>query len=139
MLLENYYGVIHSAQTNLEVSQKEFVSHFMQCERKLSVDTISNSSALKFREDKKAWICTTIIPSLFVFIGFMLLIVAAPDRNLKLSVLLDLGDYNPDLKENPCNPILFNSPDHTYTCQPGHCSYGKPYWRMTDSTGELVQ
>jgi hypothetical protein len=74
-----------------------------------------------FRRDKKAWMCTTILPSLFVLIGFIVFKYASPGRDLD-PVTLDLNDFNPKAF-NPRNPIAFNSPDNPFSCQPGNCAY----------------
>lgn len=74
-----------------------------------------------FKRDKKAWIFTTIIPSLFVLIGFLVNKYAALNNNLP-PVQLSLSDYNPNAIA-PRNPIIFNQNGTFYTCQPGYCSY----------------
>lgn len=73
-----------------------------------------------FKRDKKAWCFTTILPSLFVLIGFVLFTAIAPSRNLD-PILLSLEEYNPGVKVER-NPIVFNSPGE-FTCQPGQCAY----------------
>ena len=75
-----------------------------------------------FRRDKKAWCCTTIVPSVFVFLGFIIFKFASPERDLD-PVALDLNVYNPKVS-NPRNPIAYNSPGSPYACQPGRCAYG---------------
>jgi ATP-binding cassette, subfamily A (ABC1), member 3 len=72
-----------------------------------------------FRRDKKAWICTTIVPSLFVLVGFLVFVYTAPGNNMT-PLILSLRDYNPDL---PSSIIPFNSPDNPFLCQPGLCSH----------------
>ena len=74
-----------------------------------------------FRRDKKAWLCTTVLPSVFVLIGFIIFNFAVPDRNMD-PLTLDLNDFNVQAPE-PRNPIAFNGPDNPFTCQPGVCSY----------------
>lgn len=73
--------------------------------------------ALYFRRDKKAWICTTIVPSIFVLIGLVVFVLVAADRNLA-PLKLDIEDYNPALG----NTVPFNSPDNPFLCQTGSCS-----------------
>jgi hypothetical protein len=55
----------------------------------------------------------------------MVFVLAAPDRDLG-PVVLDLEDYNPELKASPRNPVNFNSPRNPYLCQPGQCSHVTP-------------
>jgi hypothetical protein len=84
----------------------------------------------------QAWCCTTILPSLFVFIGFLLFRVISPNRNLD-ALELNLNDYNSKAtvpEDQPRNPIPFNSPSESYPCQPGVCFYKYPlvYEEETD-------
>jgi hypothetical protein len=78
-----------------------------------------------FRRDKKAWFFTTILPSLFVLLGFLLFLRLAPNRNLE-SITMDLNDYNSEVKDPFRNPIAVNSPGNPYLCQPGICSHKRP-------------
>lgn len=78
--------------------------------------------AANFKRDKKAWVCTTIIPSVFVLIGFVVYLLASRKRSLA-PLTLQLEDYNIDVKQEPINPIPFNSPDQPYTCEPAQCMY----------------
>ena len=88
--------------------------------------------AANFRRDKKAWVCTTIVPSLFVLVGFIIFKFASPSQDLQ-PLILTLADYNPDVTVSPRNPIPFNTPDDLpFTCQPGICSYMPPLWIGAD-------
>jgi hypothetical protein len=78
--------------------------------------------ALNFQRDKKAWCCTTILPILATTLGFIIFLVASPNRDLS-PVTLELSLFNPDVSSLPINPIAVNSPSNPYTCQPGTCSY----------------
>jgi hypothetical protein len=69
--------------------------------------------------------CTTILPSIFVLVGFTIAAIVATTRNLP-PITLDLSAYNPGVTAKPVNPVPFNSPDNPYTCQPGICSYQTP-------------
>jgi hypothetical protein len=87
------------------------------------VGALFKKRAAIFRRDKKAWVFTTILPSLFVFIGFIILKFTSPDRDLN-SIVLNLDPYNDDVGGSKTrNPIVFNNPGSTYTCQPGACAY----------------
>lgn len=77
--------------------------------------------AVNFKRDKKAWVCTTILPTLFVLIGFLLYTLVGPERNLE-PLTLNLDDYNANIDSPPRNPISFNS-GNLYSCQPGSCIY----------------
>jgi len=97
--------------------------------------TLLKKRASIFRRDKKAWLFTTIIPSLFVLLGFLLSPRLSTDRNLP-AVTMDLRDYNKKVKSTPRNPIAVNSPDNPYLCQPGICSHMQPVVmeNLTDET-----
>jgi hypothetical protein len=88
--------------------------------------------AANFKRDKRAWLCTTILPSLFVLIGFMVATFAALERDLD-PIVLTLDDYN--IKTGlPRNPIAFNSPG-SYSCQPDFCAYQKPVMDSVSNPG----
>lgn len=89
--------------------------------------------AMNFKRDKKAWCCTTILPSIFVLMGFLLIAFVVPERNLD-AIVMDLNDYNQKFSE-PRNPIVFNS-DDIFACQPGKCIYDIPVV-ASESTNEL--
>jgi ATP-binding cassette, subfamily A (ABC1), member 3 len=78
---------------------------------------------LYFRRDKKAWICTTIVPSVFVLVGFLIFVYASPLRNMG-PLTLDLKDYNPGMNPQEV-PITFNAPgpENPFLCQPSVCSH----------------
>lgn len=84
-----------------------------------------------FRRDRKAQCCTTILPSLFVLIGFIIFKFASPTRNLD-PILLTLDDYNPSISSGIRNPIAVNADNNPYTCQPGFCAYQAPTINVTN-------
>jgi ABC-2 family transporter protein len=83
--------------------------------------------AAYFRRDKKAWMCTTVVPSIFVLIGFLIYKFATGATSDLEPVVLTLDSYNPGLVsivESPQNPIAYNAPESKpYRCQPGNCAY----------------
>jgi ATP-binding cassette subfamily A (ABC1) protein 3 len=98
------------------------------------VGALFKKRAAIFRRDKKAWLCTTILPSLFVFIGFLVLKLTAPDRDLN-PLLLNLDSFNEDVDASLMrNPIVFNNPGSEYTCQPGSCAYQTPVVEVEETT-----
>lgn len=78
--------------------------------------------ALNFQRDKKAWLCTTIVPIIVVSLGFIICLITSPNRDLT-PVTLDLAAFNKDITASPINPVGVNSPSYPYTCQPGTCVY----------------
>jgi ATP-binding cassette subfamily A (ABC1) protein 3 len=90
--------------------------------------------AVNFKRDKKAWVCTTILPCLFVLIGFLLYAFVGPTRNL-VPLTLDLDELNVNVDSEPRNPILFNS-GNSFSCQPGNCIYEGVFVNES-TTGEL--
>ncbi|KAL3919610.1 MAG: hypothetical protein SGILL_003672 [Bacillariaceae sp.] len=88
------------------------------------VGALFRKRAMNFKRDKKAWCCTTILPSVFVLIGFLLYAFVSPTRDLG-PLVLDLEDYNVDVDTVPRNPIAFSEGD-VFSCQPGRCIYEFP-------------
>ena len=78
--------------------------------------------AASFRRDKRAWLCTTVLPTLFVTIGLVLFKFSSPERNLE-PITLDLSALNEGVSMVPINPLPFNSVINPFTCQPGICAY----------------
>lgn len=76
-----------------------------------------------FRRDKRAWLCTTLLPSLFVFTGFLSIKLIPNERDFK-PIPLRIEDYNVDAT-SPRNPVGVNSPLQPFTCQPGYCAYNE--------------
>ncbi|CAB9510069.1 Retinal-specific ATP-binding cassette transporter [Seminavis robusta] len=99
------------------------------------VQALMRKRAANFKRDKKAWCCTTILPSMFVLIGLLVLKFAVPGRNME-PLLLDLNDYNKDSSADPRNPIPFNAPDSFFTCNPGNCTTRSSTVYESDVTGE---
>jgi hypothetical protein len=86
------------------------------------LNALFRKRALNFQRDKKAWCCTTILPIAATLIGFIIFLVASPNRDLS-PVTLELSLFNPEVTSPPINPIAVNSPSNPYTCQPGTCAY----------------
>jgi ATP-binding cassette, subfamily A (ABC1), member 3 len=89
--------------------------------------------AASFRRDKEAWLCTTILPTLFVLIGLFVYKYAPPAVRSLDPVALTLADYNPGVSVTPRNPIAYNNPKSFYSCQPGSCVYNVPVWDRPDA------
>lgn len=92
------------------------------------VQALMKKRAANFKRDKKAWCCTTILPSLFVLVGLLLLKYLVPDRNMS-PMPLTIDDYNKDVSSGIQNPISYNSPDSFFSCNPGRCTFD---FRSTD-------
>ena len=86
------------------------------------VKALIRKRAANFKRDKKAWCCTTILPSIFVLIGLLLLKFVVPSRNLE-PMELTLSDYNADITSDIKNPIPYNAPGTPFTCSPGECMF----------------
>jgi ATP-binding cassette, subfamily A (ABC1), member 3 len=100
----------YRSQMDLE-STGRFIRH---------VQALFRKRALNFKRDKKAWVCSTLLPSLMVLVGFILYKFASPDRNLD-SLQLSINSFNPSIRSQPRIPIPFNEPGSEFTCQPGRC------------------
>jgi hypothetical protein len=95
------------------------------------VRALLGKRAANFRRDKKAWLCTTILPSLFVLAGLLIFTYAAQDRTLG-PLVLKLEDYNKGVKSQPKNPITVNNVNDVFHCQPGVCSYAPGNFPFVD-------
>ncbi|KAG7367345.1 multidrug ABC transporter ATPase [Nitzschia inconspicua] len=98
------------------------------------IGALFRKRALNFKRDKKAWCCTTILPSAFVLVGFLLYAFVSPTRELD-ALTLDLNAYNVDITAEPRNPIVF-SDSESFSCQPGKCIYEFPIVAL-EATNEL--
>ena len=97
------------------------------------LNALLKKRALNFQRDKKAWVCTTILPIVVVTLGFIVFLLTSPSRNLS-PITLDIAALNADVTTNPINPIPVNSPGGAYVCQPGICAY--EFGVMESSTSE---
>lgn len=104
----------------------------------IHVSSLFKKRAAYFRRDKKAWCCTTILPSMFVLMGFIIFKLQEGDNNYG-AVTLTLDEFNPSISSgnsSPRNPVVFNEPLSTYSCQPGRCAYQTPV-TLSAETNEL--
>jgi hypothetical protein len=76
--------------------------------------------ASNFRRDKKAWLCTSVLPSIFVMLGFLVFKNIGGPRDLP-PLALDLSSLNSGVSGDFVNPIHFN--EGAYKCLPGVCVY----------------
>ena len=86
------------------------------------VGAMFKKRAASFRRDKRAWTCTTVLPTLFVLLGLILFKYASPKRNLE-PITLNMSALNEGVSTAPINPLPFNSVVNSFTCQPGSCAY----------------
>jgi len=89
--------------------------------------------AMNFKRDKKAWCCSTVCPSLFAMIGFLIVMLIPSNRNMP-ALTLTLDANNPNVKSDERNPIPFNEAGRNFTCRPGQC-IASPV-NEVESTGE---
>lgn len=75
--------------------------------------------AMNFKRDKKAWCCSTVVPSFFTLVGFLLVKLTTQARNMD-ALTLSLSEQNPNIDDPLRNPIPFND-EGPYTCLPGRC------------------
>lgn len=89
--------------------------------------TLLKKRAAIFRRDKKAWLFTTILPSLFVLVGFLLFNLIQ-FNNLWTPLTLRIWDLNEAFENSTLqNPIPVNSPDSPFMCQIPTCSHKRPF------------
>ncbi len=94
------------------------------------VRALFSKRALNFKRDKKAWCCSTILPTLTTLFGFLLVNMATKQGPNYPYLTLTLDQNNPEVTVDR-NPIMFNNPG-VYDCQPGRCMYG-------DSTANISE
>ena len=97
------------------------------------VGALLRKRAANFKRDKRAWLCTTILPSLFVLLGFIVATYFGVEKNLD-PILLTLDDYNIQADPVRRNPIVYNSPN-AYSCQPETCAYPISIMNSTTNPG----
>ena len=86
------------------------------------ITSLFRKRALNFKRDKKAWMCSTILPTLFVLVGFITF--AIPDKTSNYRPMT-LDDYNKAINTDPINPVPINKDGvGTFSCQPGSCVQG---------------
>ncbi len=94
------------------------------------VQALFSKRALNFKRDKKAWCCSTILPTLTTLFGFLLVNMASRQSPNYPYLTLTLDQNNPEVTVDR-NPVMFNNPG-VYDCQPGRCMYG-------DSTANISE
>jgi len=101
------------------------------------VRALWSKRAANFRRDKKAWVCTTVLPSLFVLVGLLLFKLSPQNRALE-PLELKLEDYNAGVESGPRNPITVNNVNDVFQCQPGICSYSSGNFPLVDTQKNIT-
>ena len=101
---------------------------------KRHVSALFMKRAKNFKRDKKAWCCSTILPTITTLAGFLIFNLIARRNPNYPSLTLSLDQNNPEISSLR-NPIPYNEPG-VYDCQPGQCSYGSGTVNITE-TNEL--
>ena len=101
---------------------------------KRHVSALFMKRAKNFKRDKKAWCCSTILPTITTLAGFLIFNLIARRNPNYPSLTLSLDQNNPEIVSLR-NPIPYNEPG-VYDCQPGQCSYGSSTVNITE-TNEL--
>jgi len=84
------------------------------------VQSLLEKRALNFKRDKKAWVCSTILPCLFALFGFMNVVFFARFPSLE-PLDLTLADFNSKLEGNSKRfPTPFNEAE-SFPCQQSEC------------------
>ena len=66
--------------------------------------------------------------------GFIIYALTGGDNNYE-AITLSLSSFNKGVEDGPRNPVVFNEPSDTFTCQPGECAYQVPT-TVVNSTSE---
>jgi len=98
------------------------------------IGALFKKRAAFFRRDKKAWMCTTILPSLFVLWGFLIFRIAPSSQSMD-ELKLNFDVYNQNI-DGVRQPVVYNSASELFTCQPGRCAYQEPFFNNSQS-GDL--
>lgn len=84
------------------------------------VQALLQKRAMNFKRDKRAWICSTILPCIFALLGFVNAAFFSQFKSLP-PLELKLSNYNPTLQDtSQSNPTPFNK-GGSFPCQPGQC------------------
>jgi len=89
---------------------------------KRHVQALFGKRAKNFKRDKKAWVCSTILPTIIPLLGFLVVNLTGRRSPNYPALTLSLDQNNPGII-NQRNPIPFNEPGE-FECQPGKCVYG---------------
>lgn len=118
LLLRNNSSEFDQSMINALDDEISFSRHF---------GTLLKKRAAIFRRDKKAWLFTTIVPSLFVLFGFLLFNLIQ-FNNFWTPITLRIWDLNEAFENSTLqNPIPVNSPDRPFMCQIPTCSHKQPF------------
>jgi len=98
------------------------------------VQALFRKRAKNFKRDKKAWCCSTILPTLITLSGFLIVNYVSQQNPNYSSLTLSLDQNNPEITVDR-NPIPFNNPG-TYPCQPGRCVYDRPKTTVAETSEE---
>mmetsp|Transcript_19452 Transcript_19452/g.28094 ORF Transcript_19452/g.28094 Transcript_19452/m.28094 type:complete len:2009 (+) Transcript_19452:240-6266(+) len=87
--------------------------------------------AIAFKRDKKAWLCSTVLPAIFVLLGLIIFKFAAPSRDFS-ALALDYSKFNEDVTSVPRNPVTFNSGGQFKAQNYGSCLAGSGFEEYFD-------
>uniref|UniRef100_A0A7S2EEV5 ABC transporter domain-containing protein n=1 Tax=Trieres chinensis TaxID=1514140 RepID=A0A7S2EEV5_TRICV len=131
---QNENGLVEEVPDNVSITSKSYKSLADMNETTVfnrHVQALFAKRAMNFKRDKKAWCCSTVCPSVFALIGFLMITFIPVARNMD-PLTLTLDDNNPGVKPDERNPIPFNKAGGKYSCQPGSCISWPPSF---DSNG----
>ena len=98
------------------------------------VNALFMKRAKNFARDKRAWFCSTLLPSFVTLVGFVAIIIFKPEREMS-PLFLTLEDFNIDVNDqNVRNPIMYNS-GSIFDCDPGKCIMDQTSFDI-EGTGE---
>ena len=89
---------------------------------KRHVQALFGKRAKNFKRDKKAWVCSTILPTIIPLLGFLVVNFTGRRSPNYPAMTLSLEQNNPGIILQR-NPIPYNEPGE-FECQPGKCVYG---------------
>lgn len=140
----SYPSIESSIQSDHNFEMKTSQNNDITTKQEIRYDTSSNElfrrhvgalfskRAKNFRRDKRAWFCSTLLPSLVTLVGFIAMKKFAQTKDMT-PLVLTLEDYNKEIKMKR-NPVVYNN-GHSFDCNPGVCIMPKVEFNI-EETGE---
>ena len=103
---------------------------------RVHVQSLFHKRALNFKRDKKAWVCSIILPVLLSLLSFINVTIIAQDRNMQ-PLELKPSDY----ARSPSSQILLPINEaESFTCQPAEClaSLGSDFYEENSYCGNMI-
>ena len=103
---------------------------------RVHVQSLFHKRALNFKRDKKAWVCSIILPVLLSLLSFINVTIIAQDRNMQ-PLELKPSDY---ARASSSQKLLPINEAESFTCQPAEClaSLGWDFYEENSYCGNMI-